>query len=307
MNINDIWENYYDFSCLEKKTNKFFDQQNLNCVFEIKTPSTTKLLYLEPFHRKFVVKFEKYLKNNKCEKNIINCNNSYVIDNLYNCVYMLGKVDKIDLLNGFPIFGNFPITYLNSVFIKTLCFLNGDINCFDFCNHFGLIYFNKSVLYTDLLDSVTMINLNKMNLQNTFYNIINQICTDYNVNNTILLFHSNQIQFETRNFEIQIHIASVNNTLELSCIFNIPICNEVDDYPFVITSAAFILYIICHYINNNKTYIYEIVPRDIILSIGKSFYFRGYESLISNYKFIPIILNNFRKPISEYIFQDFIF
>lgn len=304
IDVNELWENY--------EFKKFYFRVKEKKDFELdETRSALKLMSIDFFMRKFLVKVEYYVKKeqSKTHKQFIS-KSFYVRDNI-NCVmYSLGKIDEINCLHGLPIFGACPSNFLYFCFCETMKFLNGECSSTEFCSHFGLIYYPKTSLDTDI-DYQTQISLNKMNLQKYFFDPLCEICHNFRTDSSCVLMYSpHQIGFETKNFEIQMNIVLVNNIFECTCIFHVSLCNEIDDYPFVVVCTSFLTLMICHFLNNNKNYIYEFVPRSILLIFGKSFFHLQRQPLLSastNYNFTPVVMNNFKKPLCEYLFTDFLF
>jgi hypothetical protein len=110
-----------------------------------------------------------------------------------------------------------------------------------------------------------------------------------------------------KNFEIQLCFGTnpYQGALNMSMVVSLLENNLAADYPFVVTSLSLIMFAIVNYLNQNRMFVQEIFPGEIIMMMGKCFYALADEIRITDYVQHPVSLASSSKPIPEYTWEDF--
>lgn len=275
----------------------------------------SEYIYENGLGKSILKKTSKY-KNNKKNEEKINTNNNntnigvdYKMNNFsidpqfQNIKYQLSKTIEINLMEGFPFYDSYNLEY---IFNETWNFLNGSCNSYLFCNHLGLQCVPKT---NEIMDTMTMLETNRNNINLAFINQINAMCNYFHVpvNNLYLsVYKPLLLEYETaRAFEIQLLCIQG----EIHLLYYLPQMNEIIDKPFVIMALSFLLFSIVHYLNENRTCPVPVYykPGKIKIMIGKLFYYMEQETFANDYRMVPIYMNSFQKNLLDYsIYTDFI-
>ena len=252
-------------------------------------------------------------------RNTLNCGASQQMSasDALGIYFTLGHVETIECQKGFPFFKQ-NFCFYEKVFLETMQFLGGDLNCTEFCANFGMILLS---LYHDMspfsgglgeLDDCAKININKNNLNVSFFNILDTICLDTNFLNSLncsFLFSYLPIQnfVQCRYFEMKLVFVPCFEQIQTNILFYLPECTLIENFPYVVTSLSIMLFVIVHYINNHKVFVNSLSPGQVKIMIGKLYFMYGQEIFVQNYEYTPLLHQVFQKPLSCYLPTDFCF
>lgn len=242
--------------------------------------------------------------------------------------FTLGHIETIECQRGFPFFKQ-NFSYYERVFVETMQFLSGDLNCTEFCANFGLIhippsggplcghenfffYAPSSIGGLGELDDCAKIGINKNNLNICFFNILDTICLDTNFLNSLncsFVFSYLALQnfFQCKFFEIKLVFIPSFEDIQTNLLLYIHECSRIENFPYIVTSLSIILFVIVHYINNHKVFVNSLTPGHIKIMIGKLYFVYGQEIFVQNYEYTPLLYQVFQKPFSCYLPTDFSF
>lgn len=282
-----------------------------------------KIIFELPEYFKIQNKYTEYIFENGLGRNILkktikykNTNvdkkekldemqtNLFAVDpHVPNVKYKISTTIDINMNEGFPLYDNFNLEF---VFNEMWSFLNGSCNAYLFCNHFGLQCVPKT---SEISETMTLIERNKLNINTSFINQIQNLCNYFHVpanNLFISVYKPLLLEYDTaRAFEVQ--LLCIQGNIDL--IYYLPQMNEIIDKPFVVMGLSFLLFSIVHYLNENRTCLVPVCykPGSIKIIVGKLFYYIEQENFSKNYRMVPLYMPSFKKNLTDYsIYTDFI-
>lgn len=284
--------------------------ETLSDSYQLKNEKIKEYNYDETLHQNIFYRiyiYEKMKKEGVDKTNSIIQLSDFHYDTNHSIRYSLGKVFKLQCGKGFPVFGR-NLNYINYVFEESWKFLNGSVDAFEFCNSSKLII---DMTQNPDFDPCTMQTLNMDNISMHFLKILDFIIGDVNfhlnLNNIfILTYRPMQIYGLCKNLDIQLFFKMNTDTgmVDATMIIYILEMNLASDYPFIVTAYSLMMFTLTHYLNQNRMFVYEIFPLEIIFMVGKCFYLIKEQNCICDYKQYPIIIHDIYKPIQNYCFND---
>jgi hypothetical protein len=308
--MDEIIRIKYNFN-LDKYSNSKHNKKSfvgrLSELFSIKNDKMKEYHFDETLQQNVFYRIYIYEKIKKKEDDHDPILSDFYYDSNHSINYSLAKVFKIQCAKGFPVFGR-NLNYINYVFEETWKFLNGSLDAFDFCNSSKII---MNMNPNPDIDPCTMHTMNVDNIYMHFLRILDFIIGDVNFhlnlkNSYNLTYRPIQIYGLCKNLDINLFFKMNADTgmVDQTMIIHILEMNLVYDYPFIITAYSLIMFILTHYLNQNRMFVYEIFPREIILMVGKCFYPIKEQNCICDYTQYPIIIHDIHKPIQNYCFND---
>lgn len=298
---NDIWKNH-------NFCKKFF---RVPQTFELKSENKKEFYFDVNLNRNVLCKIYFYFRKVNAKEDDAAENHRFILDSRSMIKYECGKVFKIACEKGFPIFGR-NVNFINYVFVETWKFLNGSPDSYAFCNHYKLIMDMTADNQCDIHSIVTM---NQDNIQVHFFSILNWVVNDMHFSENCSLYNSIfymgylpvQVFGRCKKFEVQLcfHRSGDVGALFLSMVVTVLETNYFLDYPFVVTSLAFLMFAVTNYLNQNRLFVHEIIPKEIIIMVGKCFYMIADEICIQDFVQYPVLLCDNKKPVQNYDICDF--